>query len=815
MGLSVGILLTAILASIKVSATELMSLQLSAENNVVSNVSIVRENTELRDEFSKHFINSDGTVTAVTYSESVHYIKDGQWVEIDNRLNVDETGRISNNYEVMSVSFAQRANDNSIVSLCNSGYEISWDITAIGPPNQNAGLSVASASQADFYSVANIENVAQSRDYLALDADEKALSADKISSQIEYQDIFGTADSIDLNYDIRPDRVKESIILNEITEITTFKTVISADGLSAYLNADNSVVFTDQTGKIVFNILTPHMFDSADEVSYDIDVTLTPQGEDYVLAITPNAQWLHAEERVYPITIDPTITLDTSASNVLDTYTYPGDTEIRNNESKVYIGNKLVNGTRKKHIAYFKLKSVPSIPSNTIILDSYLKYNFSPATTTAQNINVYTTMDDWSSAAFSWSNKPFYQTGDVFTIAENISPTYSSGAPTHYKIDLTGRTYETLKGFVIEYVNPTVEDYNGIMSSDSSTNGPVFYVTYDTSQASGINNGGMYSIRVAPSSCLMATGTTNNSLLSISTLVTGSTQQKFYVNYRGSGLYSLKAYGTTKVVSTDGTYVGLHTDYSQDEQLWYISKVGDYYTIRSKKYPTYYISNSNARLTTTACQFSFNQIDVITLRNYYDNSFLNNKGSVTNVNNHINTACNILKDFFETHYGVFVVFSSTAISYSSLSDKQGHDVDAQLMVDDIFYAKTVSSDCRIIPMLWTGSSDASNSCVALATGENNFGRNAAVIFRECSISNDEIGETVYAIIHEFANIMGARTNVGASHSGEKCIFNPLVWSRADVGKDMMIGFNFVCNEHINEIATLKANYYIPYCATHF
>lgn len=47
---------------------------------------IVEEIEELREEYSKQFLKSDGTYEAVVYTKPIHYKSGDSWVEIDNTL---------------------------------------------------------------------------------------------------------------------------------------------------------------------------------------------------------------------------------------------------------------------------------------------------------------------------------------------------------------------------------------------------------------------------------------------------------------------------------------------------------------------------------------------------------------------------------------------------------------------------------------------------------------------------------------------------------------------------------------------------------
>ena len=63
---------------------------------------------EKRDAFTKHFKRSDGKYVAVLYSEPVHTVKDGQYVNLDNRLIETANGRYETVNDAFRVSFAKK-----------------------------------------------------------------------------------------------------------------------------------------------------------------------------------------------------------------------------------------------------------------------------------------------------------------------------------------------------------------------------------------------------------------------------------------------------------------------------------------------------------------------------------------------------------------------------------------------------------------------------------------------------------------------------------------------------------------------------------
>ena len=77
--------------------------------------------------------------------------------------------------------------------------------------------------------------------------------------------------------------LKENIVLSEIPEENqTYSFRIKADGLTAKLKKDNSVVICDGENK-VFTIPAPYMYDSDFEFSNEIETTLKKDGSEYIL----------------------------------------------------------------------------------------------------------------------------------------------------------------------------------------------------------------------------------------------------------------------------------------------------------------------------------------------------------------------------------------------------------------------------------------------------------------------------------------------------------------------------------------------------
>ena len=145
------------------------------------------------------------------------------------------------------------------------------------------------------------------------------MDASKGRSTVIYKSVLP---DIDLRYTVAPEKIKEDIVINKTSSISSFVFDISAPGLKARLNADNSITFFNPEKEEVeiFSIPTPFMTDSSEEQTFseDVNLLLTETKDGYELEITPDAKWIKAPERVFPIYIDPSVSSTQSSATIAD-----------------------------------------------------------------------------------------------------------------------------------------------------------------------------------------------------------------------------------------------------------------------------------------------------------------------------------------------------------------------------------------------------------------------------------------------------------------------------------------------------------------
>lgn len=292
---------------------------ISEDNNyTASEPYIVVELTEKRTENEKQFLMSDRTVMAAVYDTSVHYQKDGKWDNIDNSLSEktdpdDSEKVLENNKNAFKIKFAKKSNKNKLVSVKKDGFKIKWALDGA----KKSSAEVIANNQAD-----NTGNLSALKN---------------ISSTVVYKNILS---NVDLCYITEGNELKENIILNSKNTPQSFTFVYDCKDLSARLNNDGQVEIYEKnnTDKTVFYLDAPLMLDKEYACSENIELSVENTSKGFKLTVTPDKEWLAAPERVYPITIDPTLAITKPQSEIESNYF------VTNNHNTgvafLYVGNQ-------------------------------------------------------------------------------------------------------------------------------------------------------------------------------------------------------------------------------------------------------------------------------------------------------------------------------------------------------------------------------------------------------------------------------------------------------------------------------------------
>ncbi|WP_190156055.1 golvesin C-terminal-like domain-containing protein [Streptomyces litmocidini] len=226
---------------------------------------------------------------------------------------------------------------------------------------------------------------------------------------VTYKDAVSGAD---LSYVVGPGRVKENIVLGaKPSGPVSFTFTLDAGGLSPRQNKDGSVSFYGEGADPVLVIPAAFMTDARKDArapygsgySSAVRQKLTRAGQGWELTVTPDAKWLAAPERQYPVTIDPTISIAPTPTTAQDVMiSSDGPTTNYDDNWRLSVGNTSTGASR----ALIRFP-VSSIPAGTKLDSADLKMYFDQTHTTGDTevqLEAHRATQAWTESTATWNS---------------------------------------------------------------------------------------------------------------------------------------------------------------------------------------------------------------------------------------------------------------------------------------------------------------------------------------------------------------------------------------------------------------------------
>lgn len=246
--------------------------EIPSNNNAYCKRNSDLEDVEKRDLFSKNFNCHNRARKTVLFGSPIHYLNSAtnKYEDIDLSLKTNEDSVVNDTNSFKTV-FNKDTKSNSVFEISKDNYTVSLKLV-----NQNGTKG-------------------EGKSY------NKQVSDD---SKFVVKD-----DDIEYNYKVLNNKVKDEIVINKKRDDYKYDFVIEVNNLEVQLADDGIINLVDtETGKIKFFIPRPFMVDNDGKQSNDIDCLVTKNSESsYLLSLIPNAKWLNAKERSFPVVIDPEI----------------------------------------------------------------------------------------------------------------------------------------------------------------------------------------------------------------------------------------------------------------------------------------------------------------------------------------------------------------------------------------------------------------------------------------------------------------------------------------------------------------------------
>lgn len=419
---------------------------------------LIGELEELRDERSKQFYLSDGTVAAVGYDTDVHYLDEKEnWCSIDNRLVSGEITSVLPDHEetdslreallqmiklresgletvsgeasieesfyadiLRSLEMMENGSSSVTKGYTNKAGRVSFSF--VSDPKAPSAVCIRQGNYILSFTPLNGDHAAKEAEILPMNdsiapKDGSVVShmeVPNIRSGIHYSKLF---EGTDVDYIAEGSNLKECMILQSPMKSYQYSYHIHTDGLTIRKSEDHTISFyADDTGKLLYTIPAMVMWDAAGETSGAVKCELIQSEKDAVLMITADPEWINAPERVFPVTIDPTLESSSTATGadariVRNQYVCSGrPTAAAAGYGNGYLGYD--SAGEKIYRLFVQFKTLPAIPSSSVICGakfyyaqrSYENVAMPDLTVTAKEVT-----ENWTwGTSLNWNTQPSF-----------------------------------------------------------------------------------------------------------------------------------------------------------------------------------------------------------------------------------------------------------------------------------------------------------------------------------------------------------------------------------------------------------------------
>ena len=169
-------------------------------------------------------------------------------------------------------------------------------------------------------------------------------------------------------------------------------------------------MFEDAEGMEAYRLSAPYMKDAAGSISRGLTLTLTDDGgkknkEAYV-TLEADSEWLGAEDRVYPVTIDPVVSTPLAYDKIEDCHVssyYHTD----NFYESYMLKTGRVDGSTLRSYMKFQLPAI-SRADHMVTSASFFLTKYEGSGSAARRIDVHKVIQPWFHRSLTWDNRPDY-----------------------------------------------------------------------------------------------------------------------------------------------------------------------------------------------------------------------------------------------------------------------------------------------------------------------------------------------------------------------------------------------------------------------
>lgn len=450
----------------------------------------------------------------------------------------------------------------------------------------------------------NVEVKTVYGEYSIVSVIENRNKGNRITAERDTEDTLTYRNAVDtgihLMYEAEYNGVKEYIVLDSNSG-NKFTFTMDFVGLTPQMAADNSVLLLNAAGETVLTIPPIYVEDSAVEKNstYENAVKLTQvKGNRYLLEIAVDEDFLSSAETVYPVLVDPHITL--SNANIDDTYVREG---LPNQNYATRTQNIVgLTSLNNEYCAYIKFNNIDFRCSYHNILSAYYETYEVSGTNKSILIDVLPASATWIDTTLTWNNQPYYHediiakspAGGKYTAEHNNYIDYDedSGIVRFYISNIVRAWAQGLPNYGIVLRSNYDVGQVELASSENSDYAEkvklvIIYVNdsaYEVKNSLSVPSPGTYFYIKNKRSGHYLTATNTSSACNVyQSTFTGENNQQWAITPAGNDYYYIKLYNTSLTLdvycgsnspsgNTNGTNIQVHGINYDTNQQWRIKR---------------------------------------------------------------------------------------------------------------------------------------------------------------------------------------------------------------------------------------------------
>lgn len=368
-------------------------------------VSAQKELIAKRTKFTKQFVLSDGSYTAVTYSMPVHYKKSGTWKEIDTTLVKSGKKKYKTKATDLSIKVSKKANKKSVVSMKRG--KTSLSIALKGKKLKAAKAKVSNPKKKAATDVLN-------------------------QNKVTYKKVMKNTN---VSYDIFPEKVQEIVSINkkQKNKSLSFK-------LNTKLNVKikgKKIYFKTKKGKTKFTRMSTKLTDAAGVSATKVKLSYNKKKK--LLKVTPSKKWWNSKKRKFPVEIRTTYLTDKHSRDVKVGAAYAGspDSNFGYDKSLLLQANKCVAFTKMSTLSELKNKNV-QIRDAALHIKNEKTLKLGAGKTF--DIGIHKVKQNWSVKKLTYNNRPVYESNAAASVGIQKAGNYQCDVTNIVKAWYAGET---------------------------------------------------------------------------------------------------------------------------------------------------------------------------------------------------------------------------------------------------------------------------------------------------------------------------------------------------------------------------------------